>query len=322
MKFSFSYFFLLIFLVSCSQDDPGTNQPGNSRVFDYLSGTKIKFATQEEAQKLLSTSDEYTQNLTRFDIQSKTQNTGASSESDYLQHAADQARDWVDVEIAQMTFFIEASIPFFQNRSINLNLPDEIILVKSSMQEEGGANGYTRANVMVLRGASTQALFLHELFHIYSRYNPEKRDELYATINFEPSNLIQYPSAIADRIISNPDAITLEHYLTTQIDSQDQDVVFIIHSEEDYNGGSFFDYLKQSLMVVEGSAQNKTVKLENDLPILRNFNDSPNLKDLIGRNTNYTLHPEEIIAEHFQLMLQGIPVPEPQYLDALEEALK
>jgi hypothetical protein len=58
------------------------------------------------------------------------------------------------------------------------------------------------------------------------------------------------------------------------------------------------------------------------MPVLKNFAAATDLKQKIGNNTNYTLHPEEILAEHFVMLVQGQEVPEPSYIEAMKVVLQ
>jgi hypothetical protein len=42
----------------------------------------------------------------------------------------------------------------------------------------------------------------------------------------------------------------------------------------------------------------------------------------IGRNTNYIIHPEEVLADNFMMLVQGNrDVPTPRILDEMRKAL-
>lgn len=310
----------VILFISCNKDDSQTNDPKKEIVF--LENTKIIFASIEDAKTLMGTSDEYTQRLSPFEIKAKTHTTLSEDESDYLRHAAFQAKGWTTTEFDEMKTTILSAESEINALGLNLDLPAEIIIVKSSMEEEGGALGYTRSNFIVLKSVVNEYVFLHELFHIYSRANPEKRDELYKTINFEKCNRIDLPPAIKDMEITNPDAPLYEHFLTVEINGEQKDVVFIIYSETPYSGGSFFNYMQQKLMLVEGDNNNKSPVLVNDQPILKDFSEASNLDELVGTNTDYNLHPEEILADHFAFLIIGQNVPDKSFLDAMEQILK
>ncbi len=309
-----------MFFISCEKDDI-TNLDTSNEV-SFLNTSRIIFTSQQESSTLMGTSDVYLQKLSPFDIKAKTHNINSNDESDYLQYAASQAKSWTASEIDEMKIIIASAESKIISLGLNLELPTDIKLVKSSMEEEGGAGGYTRSNYMVLQSTAFEGLFLHELFHIYSRANPVKRDELYKTINFKKCNSITLPDAIKDGEITNPDAPVYEHFLTVQIDGEQKDVMFIIYSEDPYNGGSFFSYLNQKLMIVEGDINNKTPVLSNNYPILKDFSEASNLNELIGNNTNYNIHPEEVLADHFTLLILQQSVPDQSLLDKIEQILK
>lgn len=47
------------------------------------------------------------------------------------------------------------------------------------------------------------------------------------------------------------------------------------------------------------------------------------LMDIVGRNTNYTIDPEEIMAENFNYLLMGKEdVPNPEILKEIQDILK
>jgi hypothetical protein len=173
----------------------------------------------------------------------------------------------------------------------------------------------------VTRGIVAESFLAHELFHILTRYKPERRKELYETINFHESNRISYPDAIREMVITNPDAPFLEHTITVKIDNVDEEVVFILIAEEEWDGGSFFTYMKQRLMYIEEVSAKKQAKLVENMPVLRNFAAATDLKQKIGSNTTYTLHPEEILAEHFVILVLENEAPEPSYIDAMKQVL-
>ncbi|MFC4870610.1 hypothetical protein [Negadavirga shengliensis] len=334
MKKSLLFILMVAFFAACSVDDgPGTapiNEEPNGEnpsnrdpdiEVPFIEGTTIVFAPKDEASERLGTSDTYTKSLSKFDLESRTKNKESSKEEDYLEFASQQALEWNEEEKNALRERILGVKTKIENLGLKLEFPEEILLIKSSMNEEGGAISYTRENYMVVRGLVSENYLIHELFHILTRHKPERRNDLFATINFHESNRIEYPPAIRDMIITNPDAPFLEHTITVKIDNQDEEVVFILISEEEWDGGSFFTYMKQRLMYVEGGNENKKAILVNNMPVLRNFAAASDLKQKIGNNTTYTLHPEEILAEHFVMLVLQEDVPEPSFIDAMKEVL-
>lgn len=313
--------FFLFSLLACSIEDDPDITPSKEEV-PFVDGTALVFVSQEEAQKLMGTSDEYSKALTKFDIASRTQNPANNQEQQYLAFAAAQAREWQENEVDVLRILIGDVKTKIEDLGLKLNFPKKIKLVKSTLQEEGGVISYTRADYIVMRGEVNEEFIIHELFHILTRYNPEKRDELYKTIGFNKSNRITYPSAINDHIVTNPDAPFLEHTINLTIDGAQKEAVFILYSGKDYESGSFFEQMLQKLMLVEGSANNKAAVLVDDKPVLYDFSAASDLTEKLGGNTNYTLHPEEILADHFVMLVKPKTAANPTFIESMKNVLR
>ena len=312
-------FFVALVFTSCTVEDSPENLPKEE--VQFVDGTKLVFVSKQEAAELMGTSDEYSQGLSKFDIASRTQNPASNQEEQYLAFAAAQARDWEEDEITVLKVKINQVKDKIERLGLNLAFPEEIKLVKSTLEEEGGVISYTRTNYIVFKGDVTEDYIIHELFHILTRYNPEKRDELYKTINFQKSNRIGYPDAIKDHIVTNPDAPFLEHTVKLTIDGEQKEAVFILYTGKDYESGSFFTQMQQKLMLVEGSADDRKPVLIDGKPVLLDFSAASDLGDKIGKNTGYTLHPEEILADHFIMLVTPKPAPDPSFIEAMKAVL-
>lgn len=292
-----------------------------SKTISFMNCTII-FVEQNEATKLLSTSDEFTQAQSAFDFASKTNNEEGNQEKDYLTYAGSQAQAWTEKEIKETKKVIEEAAAKMKEKSFKLSLPGEIKLVKSTILEEGGAAGYTRGNYIVFKTTPGIHLFLHELFHVFSRANPVKRDAFYNTISFQKMDRLSYPEQLLPSKITNPDAPHFEHFLTVQTSDGQKDVVIITNASKPYEGGSFFEYLELLLLVVEGQGSDKSVVMKDDMPVTLEFGDAVDFREKVGNNTNYIIHPEEILAEHFTMIFSDDEVKDPQFISSLEEILK
>lgn len=310
--------FLLILSACSIEDEPSKTPPEE---VPFTEGTSLIFASKEEAQKLMGTSDEYTKGLTKFDIASRTHNAANDQEQQYLAFASEQAQEWEENEIAVLKILINNVKGKIEKLGLKLNFPKKIRLVKSTLKEEGGAISYTRTDYIVFKGEVTEDFIIHELFHILTRFNPEKKDELYRTINFNKSNRINYPASIHDHVITNPDAPFLEHTVNLTIGGEQKEAVFILYSDKDFTSGSFLDYMQQKLMLIEGSGENKKPVLVEGSPVLLNFSEASDLREKIGRNTSYTLHPEEILADHFIALVKPKETKDPAFIEAMKNVL-
>jgi hypothetical protein len=193
----------------------------------------------------------------------------------------------------------------------------DIDLVKTTGDEEGGANGYTRQNYIVLNdNALTTSddnlaqLISHELFHIVCRNDETLRKEMYAIIGFEIGNVVPVPDQLKDLRMTNPDAVAWDSFITLTDDEENvAEYLMITYSNEPYTTGTFFSYLNVGFLKVTGTGT-RVADLENGEPIIRVYEDFSDFYDQVGNNTNYTVHPEEILADNFALIIMsatGIP---------------
>ena len=89
-------------------------------------------------------------------------------------------------------------------------------------------------------------------------------------------------------------------------------------------GGEFFDYLQLKLLLVKTTAgsQKAELLLKDGTPQLLDLPQVTAFWEQIGRNTNYIIHPEEILAENFALlMLDQHDVVSPEILEKMRKLL-
>ena len=202
-----------------------------------LCGARIAFATRNEGRAQIARSDYYSQNQSLFDRSAKTMTLGAVSESGYLENAARHVHAWTPDEVAYLARVIAAADRRMQELKLAVDLPETIVLVKTDGWEEGGANGYTRANAIYLnRNSLSEPLVLHELFHVISRHNPAKIDEIYATLGFRRCNEIAFD---LDTKITNPDAPYLRHYMALHVNGEPIEAALVLVAARAYAGGGF-----------------------------------------------------------------------------------
>jgi len=181
---------------------------------------------------------------------------------------------------------------------LDLNLPEVIYWIRT---EEGWS---TRQNA-IIGDSCNEWIFVHELFHIYSRYNPAIRDKLYSILGYHPCGApIKYPDSVVR--ITNPDAPVSKHYITVSYRGEPLAVAPIYYSKSGtYKGGGLFDYIQYGLMAVEESSEGWTYKLVNGEPLILKESDVEGYWEQVGRNTDYDIHPEERMAENFNILCSG-----------------
>jgi hypothetical protein len=267
--------------------------------------------------------DEFIQRLSPFDRSARMKTDKAVSVGELLEFIGTNVVDWTKEETQKVQAAIEATQPLFRN--LPLSLPQTVQLIKTTGAEEGNA-AYTRSTAIVLPKSEfsksqkdLQKLICHELFHILSRQNPELREKLYAIIGFTTCNEIKLPPELERRKITNPDAPRNDHFIRVQIDGHESLAVpVLLSSVETYDvkrGGEFFAYLQFQFLVVEKEADSEKLKpvINGSVPKLAGPERVSGFMEQVGRNTDYIIHPEEILADNFALLVlneQNIPSPE------------
>jgi hypothetical protein len=196
----------------------------------------------------------------------------------------------------------------------NLKLP-EIFLIKTAGKYYGSSVYYTRDNSIIIPTAmlptDTEAdneaflsTMIHEIFHIYSRYNKDKRDALYQRIGFEKLPKLNLSEFLKKRVLYNPDGVDLRYSITVKDKKTGREFEAIpaIYSRyKAYNTSlnAFFGYLTFQLFEVKDrdgvwSVVNKDVGYSID--------EITGFWEQVGRNTQYNIHPDELCADNFIIM--------------------
>jgi hypothetical protein len=286
----------------------------------------FQFASVDQARALLTTRDEFVTRLSPFDRAARLKTDRDVSEREYLEFVGASVRPWEDgAEKDRVTRAFGLVRDRFEEMSIQW--PDGVLMIRTTGQEEGGA-AYTRGKAIVLpdnlladRSRDRMMhLISHELFHILSRRDASLRASLYKIIGFEPCPEFSFPQALAPRKITNPDAPRNDHRIRVRYRDEYVWAVPIIFSGVDkYNtakGGEFFKYLQFRLALASTAGNGSEPSLVEPGEVEEFF-------EQIGTNTNYIIHPEEILAENFALLITGrSTMPSPAIPAAILQVLK
>jgi hypothetical protein len=292
------------------------------------SAHEIELASIEKARAVLGARDDFVARLSPFDRAARLKSAGEVSEAEYLAFARAAAREWSNDERARIAQAFEAIEPKLAELLPEVGEP--ILLIKTSGDEEGGA-GYTRANAVMLPQALTDAgelqrLLAHEIFHVVSRNHPDLKRALYATIGFEECGEIALPPALAARKMTNPDAPVNEHCIEVQVDGANVwSMPILLSRQERFDpaaGVPFFGYLTLSMLLVERDGAAARPLERDGAPVLVPFSRVGGLLEKIGRNTEYVIHAEEILASNFERLVQGGGnAPSPEVLERMRAEL-
>lgn len=290
------------------------------------------FASIEEGRELLSKRDRFVERLSPFDRAARLKTDQEVSEERYLEFVRENVLEWSDEEQQKVeTALQDLSVKLIR---LSVQIPSDLMFIRTTGKEEGGAK-YTRANAIVLPesffslpSARMERTICHELFHVISRANPELRDKLYASIGFEKCDELPFPKELKSRKITNPDAPVNEHCIKLKIDEAESWAIPILYSDsEKYDlerGGEFFKYLKFAFCLVERSDNGGVEPIyEGDTAKLVTMDQVTGFFEQVGRNTQYTIHPEEILADNFvRSVMQDTDLQSPQIVEALERIFK
>jgi hypothetical protein len=288
----------------------------------------IKFASVEKARTLLSKEDTYTQRWSQFDIDSRMKTKGSSRE-ELFEFMKLQTRAWTNEEKNKIITICSEIDDQIQKQKLELNFPEEIYFVKTTAEEEGGAAGYTRGNYIVLKDdllsqpeSALRKTVIHEFFHILTRNNPEFRKEMYGIIGFHMMNEVAYPQNLKAYRITNPDAPQTDSYISLEVGGESKNCMMILYANQDYVDGDFFKYLNVGFLSLAGDSI-KIIEYKDDQPLIYSIKEVSGFFEQVGRNTQYIIHPEEIMAENFVFaILQDKELPNPEIVEEIKKKLR
>jgi len=290
---------------------------------------EFQFADVETSRALLGQEDVYTNALSPFDRKVRMGVQEDPGTKAHLEFLADQAQAWSP----EPTAAVEAAIKAIHEplMSLGIKLKTPISLIHTTGREEAGA-AYTRGNEIILPPQETGTksnpptrLLAHELFHVISRQHPQLRDQLYELIGFKKANPIQLPASIAHLKITNPDAPIIEHVIQLKLSpEQTVTVAPVLIARHDYRADSkkgLFGYLSFKLMQVTATPDGWGPELGDQGPVYHSPQ-NPDFARQIGRNTGYIIHPEEILADNFSLLVTGGNITDRWLTDQIRDTMK
>ena len=294
--------------------------------------TVITFANTQKARIILGRDDEFIRQMSPFDRAARLKTDKAVSEKDFLAFVTNNILAWKNDEKLKVENDLKAILP--ELKKFSVQFPRKIYLIKTTGKEEGNA-AYTRGNVIILpqaklftSAANTRKILAHEFFHILTRNNPRHREKLYNAIGFKACNEINMPNVLKPIKITNPDAPLNNHYIEVTINGHIVPAVPILFSKSSkYDpqvGGEFFDYLIFQLLLIEKdrTGNNFKPKYSGQNPLMVGLKQVAGYFEQVGTNTEYIIHPEEILADNFSLLItKERNLPSPKILEKMRALL-
>ncbi len=322
LKFSTFYSIIFIFLgmastfLACKKDSASEKVALSSThhllFLDSLAAAQAIVQDQKEG---------FFEKITLLDLALQIKNPAAQTlprDSALRRYRAFLAEDVSRFSESEILYVQKAFREIFElcNRLEPSIFPRQIQLIKTKARHYGAGVFYTRERCIVIPADALQTLdatsfkevMLHEVFHIFSRYQSAKRDSLYALIGFQkllqPLNI---PAAVAEKRLLNPDGIDCNYAIRLQIHSDSilLAVPLIVSNADTYLPGreKYFEYIRFGLYPVVPAEGSYRVIARPDGYSPLNTNELPDFLRQIGDNTLYIIHPDEILADNFKWLV-------------------
>ena len=289
--------------------------PGSTLLgFELHRNSHVEFACCSDAQKILKSRDLYIKALSPFDKRLRIQTNRDIDDEEFLDFISSQSQEWTVREKEK----IQKALVRIRHKILpyNIYLPRKIFFLKTTGKEEGDAPYTRNGNSVVLPvrefSQSHQQLFetiSHELFHIISRNNPKLRSQLYEMIGFKKCDPITLPLKWQNRKITNPDAPENAHYIEVIVKGKMTPVVpFLLSSDSRYDekrGRTFFNHVQLKFIPIERKKGKCMASKSEEALLSFDINEISGFFEQVGMNTPYIIHPEEILADNFTLLLAG-----------------
>lgn len=210
-----------------------------------------------------------------------------------------------------------ADIHLLCNKIASDLFPEKLELIKTRGNYYGNGVYYTRENRIIIPANELQspnktalrAVLAHELFHIFSRYHTEKRRQLYALIGFEKLDApLVMPSVVQSRLLLNPDGIDIAYAMRLRQPGGDtlRAVPLLTANAPAFlpNRASYFDYVNFNLYPIEKQPTPNylVIALPAGISPLR-LDEQGSFFEQIKDNTQYIIHPDEIMADNFSYLI-------------------
>ncbi|PQO42081.1 hypothetical protein [Blastopirellula marina] len=293
----------------------------------FHGGAKLIFATPEQGEKQITKQDGFIEHVGELEMQVRMESAEPVSKEAYLKSLGAGVKAWKPEEIEIVEKAAKQVAEALEG--YDFPLPEEVLLVRVSAEVEGDAPHCRGASVILPDGffsvtTDPARILAHELFHVMSSHHPELRDKLYEVIHFTKCNEVELPESVKPQRVTNPDAYWNQHVVRIDVAGQETPVMPVILTRSaEYQPGGLFANLDFRLMVLEEADGKFAPKLVDGEAVLLSPREAADYLQKIGRNTGYIIHPEEVLADNFALMLfdpEG--VRDAWVIEGMQEVLK
>ena len=302
--------FVIIFFLSC-KSDPNANaqSTATSKIPIFLDSlTASKAIIDEDIDGMFDK-----MSMLDISIQMKNKegfNSIEEARDAYKVFLRTQVEDFDEDEIAYMTEVFTEVNKRLRKLNPDLILP-QIKLAKIKLDHYGADVYYTRGEVIMLpknslKGRTTKGqinVMLHEVWHVLSRYYEPLRTSSYNLIGFEKyENEINLKSPLSEQLLINPDGVRSDYIIRLGKELIAVPIVKSSRKSFDPSNPDFFNYIQFDLYMIDDKGNvitneygGSTIPPENNMVFFQKIKD----------NTQYIIHPDEIIADNFMLAINA-----------------
>lgn len=301
-----SFFLILLAISSCKTAGSSSEEKHSLTEFRLLNAAEGQKAVVRDSMEF------YFDKVNVLEMSIMLQMESPSGERDsviarYKQMLADDVEDFSAEEHQLLTEVFRKALDLSAKVSANLKLP-KINLIKTKGTYYGAGVYYTRENCIVipapqLKAANKELLrtLIHEIFHIYTRYNHDKRDALYTEIGYNRIKHLDLSDFLKKRIIYNPDGIDLGYAIEVS-DSSGRTFSAIPAIYSKFSSYRMLPLLKSFVFqLFEVQEKDGVWKIINE-DVGYSEEQLIGYWEKIGRNTRYTIHPDEVLADNFTFL--------------------
>jgi hypothetical protein len=289
--------------------------------------SRFTLATAAQGRVVLGRIDEYIRNQTAWERGARMNKIAEVAVEDYVRYCQSSVLDWNEAQ--RRTLLAVMKIAADQVRPYAKWMPPEVLIVRTNGAEDYGS-AYTRGNAIVIKAPreevfASPGLLTHELWHVISRGQTELRNKMYAAIGFHYYGPLKWIAPLDRLRVTNPDCPVNEHTIKISYQGHEYMAMPIMHAKSKRFGLDYYNdlraFLDTHLLLVQPSSGGVEAVMVKGEPSLVRFNQVNNFKEQIGYNTNYLDHPEEIIADNFELLVSGAKPRSPEITARLKEVL-
>lgn len=290
-------------------------------------GIDYQFLDVAAAQSFLTTSDgakTYLDQLTvtHMSIQLKdaqlSEDRNAAMET-YLAEVRDDVLPFSPEEKTFVREVLDSAFTLVHQVNPALTFSD-IKLIKVTTDHYGSNVFYTLGNAIVFPANIFEGkmevgqrvnVALHEIWHLLSRRFPSLRDELYGLIGFYRHNYdLDVDNKLASQLLTNPDGTSSDYAIKLAHADGGPSVegiplirsVLPRYREEK---PQFFEYLLFDIYQLDTQGNRARVSCAKDGSSTMDIANFQDFFKQIKDNTQYIIHPDEIIADNFQMAVKA-----------------